>query len=116
MARIRTIKPEFWPNSQGFWQGDECHVYVVQEGKSNNIKIGIAANPIWRVSGLRGGNPRPLNLRAVYGGTRADCVMVEAAVLERVADCRLVGEWFRATPGAVIEFIDDLFCREEGDG
>lgn len=115
MARIRSIKPEFWPHSQGHWLGDECHLYIIQEGKSQNLKVGIAVNPIWRTSGLRGGNPRKLHLRAVYGGSRADCVIAEAAVLDRFSDVRLQGEWFRATVDVVVNFIDELFC-EDGDG
>lgn len=117
MARIRSIKPEFWPSTNGHWQGDECHLYIVQEGKSQNLKVGVAVNPIWRVSGLRSGNPRKLHLRAVYGGTRADCIVAEAAVLEDFSGKRLQGEWIRCPLDQVVNFIDAVLGEGiTGDG
>jgi hypothetical protein len=82
MSRIRTIKPEFWRPVSQWWNGHDCHLYLVQEGEHGAIKIGVAAHPTRRLSSLQCGNKRRLHLKAVYGGTRKDCLKVERAVLQ----------------------------------
>ena len=92
MARIRTIKPDLWVNSNAAWPHG-CSLYVIEEQRPGPIKVGIAEHPIRRLSTLQCGNPRQLHLRAVYSGKREDCRWVEGAILFRFAGSVLRGEW-----------------------
>lgn len=82
------------------------HLYLVQEGDDGPVKVGIARNAIWRVSSLRGGNPRTLNLRAVWEfPDRPSVLKAERDVQARFAGARLVGEWFNAAPEAIRDYV-----------
>lgn len=92
MARIRSIKPDFWGNAQDAWTHG-CSLYVIQERRKGPVKVGIAEHPIRRLSALQGGNPRSISLRAIFVGSREDCRFVEGAILFRFSGRGLVGEW-----------------------
>jgi hypothetical protein len=92
VARIRTIKPEFWATTQQAWTHGYS-VYVVQERRSGPIKIGIASHPLQRLTALQSGNPRKLTLRAVFCGNREDCKAVEKYILQVFSSFSVLGEW-----------------------
>jgi len=65
MARIRTIKPEFWTDSKTANGAKPYWIYCIVENGSEEIgpcKIGIANNLGKRLSSLQSGNWRPLVL------------------------------------------------------
>lgn len=82
-----------------------CCVYVVQQGDDGPVKIGVAHHPRRRLGGLQGGNPNRLYLRAVFRGSRDDCLFVEATVLFTYAEHALVGEWMNVAPETLIHVI-----------
>ncbi len=92
MARIRSIKPDFWTNQQECWPY-EYSLYVIQERRKGPVKVGVATHPFRRLSALQGGNPRELTLRAIFVGTRADCRWIESAIHLRFSDRGIRGEW-----------------------
>lgn len=65
-------------------------VYVIEAGENGNIKIGWAKNPALRMKQLQTGSHAELDLVGVIPGTR----FLEADIHRRLAECRLVGEWF----------------------
>lgn len=74
-----------------FWQGiAEQFVYFVQAGDDGPVKIGLAKEPLRRVSSLQTGSPVPLRLRHVVPGDHA----LERALHRRFAEARVAGEWF----------------------
>lgn len=73
--------------------GRPTFVYFVDSDRGP-IKIGAAANPRNRLSGLQVGSPHPLRLIAYCQGT----VELERFLHAEFAADRLDGEWFRRTP------------------
>lgn len=110
MAALRRIGPDQWGRNKDVW-GKGCSVYIVEEQHPGPVKVGIAEHPIRRLSTLQCGNPRPLFLRAVYCGTRADCRWVEGAIHFRFSGSLLRGEWLSESV-ATIEAEIDQFCEE----
>lgn len=107
MARIRSIKPEFWSSLgvQDTWPFD-CCIYIVQEKVSGPVKIGVARHPVRRLSALQGGNCRQLHLRAVFEAKRNDCLYIEKLVLRGFKILR--NEWISAPPSTVEAFISQF--------
>jgi hypothetical protein len=93
MARIKTIKPEFWAKENDGWGQARRHIYLIQEGADGPIKVGVAGHPTRRLTTLQAGNSRRLYLCAVYSGTPEDCCEVERQTLKHFG--RLSGEWLR---------------------
>lgn len=86
---------------------DERHVYVIGEvGTTKPVKIGRAANAKWRLSGLRGGNPRALELRSVWIVERALANAIEKRLHNEFSEFQVVGEWFDVTALDVAKFIE----------
>jgi len=75
------------------------HVYVVQEEGDQYSKIGTAQNPRYRLGGLRGGNPRQLEMVAVWHvSSRQDALRVELQALANIGASRLHGrDWLNAS-------------------
>lgn len=65
-------------------------VYVITDGE--HFKIGVAVDPMKRLSELQTGNPHRLALRFFYETHRAR--EIEQAAHTRLANLRMVGEWF----------------------
>jgi hypothetical protein len=82
-------------------------VYIISEGDAGPpVKIGVANNPLSRISELQTGNPRKLRLaRAWNMATRDGAFAVERAVLSQLSDRRLSGEWVDATESEVAALI-----------
>jgi hypothetical protein len=112
MARIRSIKPEFWRTNQDAWTHARSALYIIQEKKRGPLKVGIAGHPIRRLSMLQCGNPRKLHLRAVYEGTDEACMFVERWLLEQFEGSRIIGEWIHADLDdvliALLQFEEDI--------
>jgi hypothetical protein len=111
VASIHKVDPSRWremSKSADF----NWHVYLIQEGDSGAVKIGISRNAFWRRTELQGGNPRRIELRAVYESlSRPHTALVEKAVLREFASHRLVGEWMCATWMDVASYIDREFVN-----
>ncbi len=107
MARIRTIKPEFWAKNCEVWLHGYC-LYVIQEVDSGLLKIGVAAHPIRRLSMLQCGNPRVLALREIYAGDRVECRRVERCLHQKFAGENLRGEWFRSALSCVLVALEEM--------
>lgn len=113
MARIRTIKPEYWKPVQEPWGFARETLYVVQEGDTGPIKIGIAAHPFRRLQNLQCGNYRKLHMRIVYEGTSASCQAVERHALKYFREYRLAGEWLSAELFEVQKYLESFLVEGE---
>lgn len=72
-------------------------VYFIQKRDGTGpIKIGYAANPIWRLQAIEAMNPEPLQILATVEGTQ----QLERALHRKYAKFRVKGEWFE--PAQVI--------------
>lgn len=82
-------------------------VYVITEGTSSRpVKVGVAANPLGRMSELQTGNHRRLRLaRAWNMWTRDDAFQLEGRILESFKDRRLSGEWIDCTDQEIVDFV-----------
>ncbi len=82
-------------------------VYIMTEGTATRpIKVGVANNPLGRLSELQTGNPRKLRLaRSWNTWTRDHAFRLERAILEQFANSRLRGEWLDTTEQEVADFI-----------
>lgn len=103
MARIRTIKPEFWCRDNDVWRHGPG-LYVIREFPTGPVKVGLCSHPRRRLTMLQCGNPRELLLMAVWVGTRAECRAIERATHKEFP--RIRGEWLNAVPDEVIAFIN----------
>ena len=103
MSRIRSVPLEDWPiRSRGSWR----HVYVIQEGESGPVKVGIAANAFWRKNELQIGNFRRLTLVAVYScDEKRHASDVEKWVHRQLEEHHLGGEWFAVAPTDVVNIL-----------
>lgn len=82
---------------------DEAFVYVMarrfNDGWGMPCKIGLARNPLRRLSVLATACPFPMALYATLGPIPRDCAgQLEAAFHRTKVDYRLHGEWFHITP------------------
>lgn len=78
----------------------ECAVYVVSDIYGQEVKIGKATNPTYRLAQLQTGNPKKLFLHRVFWMNQQGADEVERAA-HSVATrkfSRLEGEWFACSP------------------
>jgi hypothetical protein len=68
-------------------------VYVIGDGQSGIVKIGITKNLVSRLKGLQTGSPHELHVFCTFRGG----VELEAHLHDRFAKRRLQGEWFNFT-------------------
>lgn len=107
MARIRSVHPAEWDALARMSSYNRTDLYLIQEGSIGPVKVGIARNVFLRMSDLQAGNHRRLALRSLWvAEERALAVIAEAAVLQRFAGARILGEWLDASPAEVSDFID----------
>lgn len=73
-----------------------CYIYVIAEhGAERPVKIGVAQDPLKRLSSMQSGNHRKLTLRhQVLCDNKDHGVAVEAALHAWFAARRGLGEWF----------------------
>ena len=72
-------------------------VYIISEGKSGPVKVGVARNPDSRVRELQSGNPKRLYVADWWQmPDRNEAFAVERAILDEMAPYRMVGEWIDA--------------------
>lgn len=69
-------------------------IYFVMASRPRAVKIGYSAKPAERIASLQSASAARLKLLGVCPGTRED----ESNLHARFADCRIRGEWFRASP------------------
>lgn len=69
-------------------------VYAIEALGLNTIKIGWTKHLTSRLSAIRTSCPVELRLLGVTPGNRTD----ESEIHQQFEDCRVRGEWFRATP------------------
>lgn len=77
---------------------DDYCVYVIQEVETEFLKIGVARNPVYRLSALQGGNPRKLQIAftlLVKGRERAHVIEFNAHRI--LAQRKISGEWFKTS-------------------
>jgi hypothetical protein len=78
--------------------------YVIHDGEF--YKVGIAANLFDRITSMRSGNPRPLEVLYVYSG-----YMPERWYHELLAEYHYSGEWFKCDRH-IIDTIHAGFSEE----
>ncbi|WP_156038085.1 GIY-YIG nuclease family protein [Acidiphilium angustum] len=107
MARIRSVHPGLWSQKSRKSESGIWHLYLIQEGESGAVKVGIARNAFWRLSDLQSGNPRKLNMRAIWeADSRFDAASFEASVLHSFKGDRLTGEWLHAPWESIQRFLE----------
>lgn len=78
-------------------------VYIVGGERSGMVKIGFATDVGHRLQTIQTDNHLPLILCYVKRGTLDD----EEALMERFAEFRVRGSWFRASPDTALgEFLE----------
>lgn len=88
------------PCQEDEWRGPDCYVYVIGfDLKKSPSKVGIASNPVQRMSGLQTAHHQ----RLILGGSwrlpaREMARSLELAFHETQKCSRLSGEWFDLTP------------------
>ncbi len=106
-AKLQQISPAKWLDWFDRVPRGCYFLYVVQEGADGPVKVGITYHPVWRLSSLRGGNPRQLFLRAVWQfPAKSDALRIERRVQRDLACYALVGEWFNVEVQAVCRLIE----------
>lgn len=96
---LQPIEACAWSRVNHVWAHPaESNLYLIQEGESGPVKVGVANHPMRRLSALQGGNPRPLRLVAVWAGARRHCLAIEGRIKQSLRDYSLVGEWFECHP------------------
>jgi hypothetical protein len=81
-------------------------LYVISEGDSGPVKIGVSSNPEYRLVALQTGNPRPLSLFWTKRfGRRSAAFDVEREAHVFMSDMRQAGEWFDADPKTAVACI-----------
>lgn len=84
-------------------QVEGSFVYMI-EGEQGRVKIGVSTKPRDRLATLHTASPFVLNF-AFVGVTPGNGYDIEAAAHEMLADRRLNGEWFDATPAMVVAAV-----------
>jgi hypothetical protein len=106
MVKLRRVDLGDLPPIQTAASATGRYVYVMQEAKHEwKFKLGIAGHPLRRLSGLRGGNFRPLRIVAAYRGSDADCAFVERVAL-KFFKAPAGTEWVDAKLSDITEFLD----------
>lgn len=115
MARIRTIKPEFFTDDKVGESAPAFYIYCIAELGSEEAgpcKVGIATNLGKRLSSLQGGNWRLVVLAwSIRLSDRDEAKEVEQHCLRRLRPnpysanrkLRLKSEWVSASPRMVLE-------------
>jgi hypothetical protein len=81
---------------------EDFMIYFVQDSDNLHIKIGYAADSEGRIASLQTGNPNKLILLLEIDGDRA----AETEFHRRHAEHRVAGEWFRPSPGLILEILE----------
>lgn len=92
------------PSLAGGW-----YVYVLKEKEDNNYrKVGIASNPISRMSSHQVSNPRQLIFEKLWmlGGSD-EYAAVEKAIHRAISPFHIRGEWFEVPLERIIQAMAD---------
>lgn len=87
---------------------ETMNVYVIGEGESGPVKIGIAEHPNRRVRQLQIGNPRPLTL--FWHVSRADSSVIESWVQRKLQASNISGEWYAVEVAVAIAGIEQAIA------
>lgn len=85
-----------------------CHfVYVIHERDDPNVcKVGVASNPLGRLSALQVGTWRPLVIGALIEvGDETHALAVERLAHSYMRGLHESGEWFRVAVGDAVAFV-----------
>lgn len=81
------------------------YVYIIQNTKSKNIKIGVATNPSERLLVLQIGSD--VELKLIYtSGVCSNSRKIEAICHKHFKDYNVRGEWFKIKPSEAISFLE----------
>jgi hypothetical protein len=92
------------------------YLYIIGQYRNDRIrgpvKVGIASAPWSRVTALQTGSPTPIAIyMAIHTDSRDTALAVERRMHERLAEHRMVGEWFDVNPasalGCLLDLLDD---------
>ncbi len=89
------------------------NVYVISEGGGEYVKIGTARSLLYRLDGLRNGNPRVLHIaKSWLLESRPAAFAVEKAALAACSGARLVGrDWVKCDAAAAIAAVEGAIVR-----
>ena len=86
--------------------GQHCWVYIICWRQGGPSKVGVALRPAMRRDQLQSGNPYPLHIFTAFGFRSENLAYhVEAQVLRRMAENRLVGEWLNMPAAKVANMV-----------
>ena len=102
--RMRQSRATQVPLVEGKGSNTKRHkgkIYFILDKENDAVKIGIADNPISRLSDIQVGNPHELSLiKTIDNGTQAK----EKRLHKQFAEQRLNGEWFKRS-GTLAEYL-----------
>lgn len=90
------------------------YVYLIQDTVSGLVKIGMATNPVLRLSGLQTGTANPLRLLHLIEACEAR--RLEAQLHEQYAAFRVSREWFKLSSEQVLAItqVEPSPCIDKG--
>lgn len=83
-------------------------LYVISEGPAGPVKIGRSKNANHRLLTLQTGNPRPLNLFAMWILEHGCACDAERILREEWANRSMKGEWYVATESFAVAYVQDM--------
>jgi hypothetical protein len=82
-------------------------VYVIAWSARGPAKIGVAENPVARLSGLQSAHPYRLKIYYAVGTQSGDAAFrIEQKVLQDLAEFRMIGEWLKLVPSLLREHVN----------
>ncbi len=109
---LHPVPSDAWLKDNQAWSAGKSLLYVIQEGESGPLKVGVAGHPVRRLASLQCGNHRKLHLRAVFrGACLGDAAAVEKQALESFKSHRLLGEWMNVPASTLLAFLR-LFAED----
>jgi hypothetical protein len=88
-------------------------VYLIAEKGTEFCKVGVADDIEARIATLQIGNPRPLFVANCWSlASRSEAFSLESLVLKAFAGESAIGEWVKASPKRVAQFVDNVIRSE----
>lgn len=88
---------------------NKIELYLISEGPSGPVKVGVSKDCGNRAKELQTGNARPLSLVAAWRMDRAEAFRTERELREELEDRALVGEWFSLGDEFMLAYLPDFF-------
>ena len=80
-------------------------VYLIEAAEFGHIKVGIAANPAFRMKGLQTGSSTKLTLRVCYPCDHSQAAKIERELHRKLEPYRVSGEWFKSEAPLLQEML-----------